>query len=135
MFQRIMLSNPYFHGLLPYLRHLSDDAIRQLPATYFQGNVTIDMPFRMFHSNYISVLNELQPRLEQLEHTLSGRLRRMTTHDGVEDLRSAPYTRQSLALDLAAASPEPVPTHIPSCASPVPEPTDDDDLTREDNYS
>jgi hypothetical protein len=117
MFQRILVSNSYFHGLLPYLQHLSDDAIRQLPATYFQGNSLIDMPFRLFHSNYISVFNELQPRIEQIDETLSGRLRRLGPHAAMENVRLPAYARRSLptlAVDSTPPSPDPMPTQLPT---------------------
>lgn len=52
--QHYMAQSSYFAALIPYLHHLSEEQVRQLPVTHFREIQEIDMIFRAFHARFLS---------------------------------------------------------------------------------
>ncbi len=48
-----MATSSYFGALIPYLHHLTELQLKQLPPTYFKDNSEIDMIFRVFYARFI----------------------------------------------------------------------------------
>jgi hypothetical protein len=64
--QHYMAQSSYFSALIPYLHHLSEEQVRQLPVTHFREIQEIDMIFRAFHARFLSERPVLLPEQDSI---------------------------------------------------------------------
>lgn len=86
VFHETLKTSNYYKALYPYLMNMSESEIKALPINYFQYNPELNACFHLFHKQHISVLLEVDRRLEELE-SMSTRLRRGGFKEVLEQIR------------------------------------------------